>query len=70
MGLIKSGLASGNTIVTNSRHYEALINASNSLAEVREGLDNNITGDFLAIDIRKSLHHLGEITGEININSA
>ena len=65
VGLIKSGLASGNTIVTNSRHYEALINASNSLAEVREGLDNNITGDFLAIDIRKSLHHLGEITGEI-----
>ncbi len=63
--LIKSGLASGNTIVTNSRHYEALVNASNSLAEVRQGLDDNITGDFLAIDIRKSLHHLGEITGEI-----
>ncbi len=64
--LIKSGLASGNTIVTNSRHYEALINSGNSLAEVRAGLDNNITGDFLAIDIRKALHHLGEITGEIS----
>ena len=63
--LIKSGLASGNTIVTNSRHYGALVNAGNSLSDVRAGLDSNITGDFLAIDIRKALHHLGEITGEI-----
>jgi tRNA modification GTPase len=53
------------SIVTNARHYEALSKALSSLDDVRTGLDNNITGDFLAIDIRKSLHHLGEITGEI-----
>ena len=63
--LITSGLNAENSIVTNARHYEALSKALASLIEVRKGLNNNITGDFLAIDIRKALHHLGEITGEI-----
>lgn len=53
------------TLVTNVRHLEALQNAYTSLLNVSAGLDNNITGDFLAVDIRASLHHLGEITGEI-----
>jgi tRNA modification GTPase len=51
--------------VTNIRHYEALTQAYKSLQEVLTGMENAITGDFLAIDIRKALHHLGEITGEI-----
>jgi tRNA modification GTPase len=63
--LIASGLNAENSIVTNARHYEALSKALASLIEVRKGLNNNITGDFLAIDIRKALHHLGEITGVI-----
>jgi len=42
-----------------------LNNAQVSLTEVLTGLKNGITGDFLAIDIRQSLHHLGSITGEI-----
>lgn len=54
-----------NTVVTNARHYEALSRANESLTKVLEGLDSNITGDFLAMDIRQALHHLGEITGEI-----
>ncbi len=54
-----------NTVVTNARHYEALSRANESLQKVLEGLDANITGDFLAMDIRQALHHLGEITGEI-----
>jgi tRNA modification GTPase len=62
---IETGLTSSSTVVTNARHYEALSNALNSLIDVRKGLDQDITGDFLAIDIRKALHHLGEITGEI-----
>ncbi len=57
---------SGETIVTNARHHEALKKASISLNEIVDGLDKGITGDFLAIDIRKTLYHLGEITGEIN----
>ncbi|GAA4837994.1 tRNA uridine-5-carboxymethylaminomethyl(34) synthesis GTPase MnmE [Algivirga pacifica] len=55
----------GNTVVTNARHYQSLYETQQSLDEVLQGLNNNITGDFLALDIRTCLHHLGEITGEV-----
>ncbi|MDH5476090.1 MAG: tRNA uridine-5-carboxymethylaminomethyl(34) synthesis GTPase MnmE, partial [Cyclobacteriaceae bacterium] len=55
----------GNTIVTNIRHYENLLQTRNALKDVLTGLGNNVTGDFLAMDIRQALHYLGEITGEI-----
>ncbi len=55
----------GNTIVTNIRHYESLINTQEALEKSLEGLDLGITGDLLAEDIRQSLYHLGLITGEI-----
>jgi tRNA modification GTPase len=58
-------LNSGETIVTNLRHYESLVNAKNSLEDVIKSIDLSISGDFMAIDIRKSLHYLGLITGEI-----
>lgn len=54
-----------NTVVTNIRHYESLQKSSNALSDVLNGLSSNITGDLLAMDIRQSLHFLGEITGEI-----
>jgi len=64
---VKSGMAnSGETIVTNARHFEALTKAAVALTDIRNGLDSGITGDFLAIDIRKTLYHLGEITGQIS----
>ncbi|MDR2917406.1 MAG: tRNA uridine-5-carboxymethylaminomethyl(34) synthesis GTPase MnmE [Tannerella sp.] len=50
-------------IVTNVRHYEALCRAGESIERVMEGLDNNLSGDLLAQDIRECLHFLGEITG-------
>lgn len=53
------------TIVTNARHYDALKHLSNSLADVLQGLDNNIPSDLIALDIRQCLHYLGLITGEI-----
>ncbi len=53
-------------IVTNARHYEILKNAHKAILRVLDGLDNGITGDFLAQDIRECLHYLGEITGEIS----
>ncbi|SOE22878.1 tRNA modification GTPase trmE [Spirosomataceae bacterium TFI 002] len=56
---------SGDIVVTNLRHYEHLIKTNEALEEVLTGLDNGVTGDFLAQDIRLSLHHLGEITGTI-----
>jgi len=52
-------------IVTNARHYEALEKASVALQRAIDGLNSGITGDFLAQDIRETLHYLGEITGEI-----
>jgi len=53
-------------IVTNVRHFEALTRAHESIERVQLGLDNLISGDFLAQDIRECLHYLGEITGEIS----
>jgi tRNA modification GTPase len=55
----------GNTIVTTIRHYDSLVKTRQSLLDILEGLDRHITNDFLAMDIRRSLHYLGEITGEI-----
>ncbi|WKN43620.1 tRNA uridine-5-carboxymethylaminomethyl(34) synthesis GTPase MnmE [Tunicatimonas pelagia] len=52
-------------IVTNLRHYESLKSAYNNLQQVISGIDQGITHDFLAQDIRYSLHALGEITGDI-----
>lgn len=53
-------------IVTNVRHFAILKNAHEAILRVLTGLDAQITGDFLAQDIRECLHYLGEITGEIN----
>ncbi len=53
------------TIVTNARHYEILLKCKESLVKVEEGLEMEIPGDLLAMDIRETLHHLGEITGQI-----
>ncbi|MBT6170802.1 MAG: tRNA uridine-5-carboxymethylaminomethyl(34) synthesis GTPase MnmE [Flavobacteriaceae bacterium] len=52
-------------IISNSRHYEALKKALKAIEEVNKGLKNNISGDLLSVDIRRSIEHLGEITGEI-----
>ncbi len=54
------------TIVTNARHVEALRNTNFALTKILEGLNNNVTGDFLAMDIRAALHYLGSITGDIS----
>jgi tRNA modification GTPase len=59
-------LKASDTTLTNLRHYESLVKTQEALDEVLTGLDNGITGDFLAQDIRLSLHHLGEITGNIS----
>ena len=53
------------TIVSNSRHYDSLHKAFESLDAVLNGLTGGLTGDFIAMDIRQALYHLGEITGEI-----
>ncbi len=54
------------TIVTNARHYEALTRALEAIRRVQTGMDRQVSGEFLAQDIRECLEYLGEITGEIS----
>jgi tRNA modification GTPase len=54
------------TIISNSRHYEALENTKLSLQKVLEGMDSGLSSDFVAMDIREALFHLGMITGEVS----
>ena len=53
-------------IVTNARHYEALIHAHDAILRTLDGLQTGLSGDFLAQDIRECMHYLGEITGQIS----
>jgi tRNA modification GTPase len=53
------------TIVTNARHVESLKRLLYALNDVAVGLENEVTGDLLALDIRQALHYLGTITGQI-----
>lgn len=54
------------TVITNARHHHALQQVLSSLTDIRNGMDNNIPGDLIALDIRRCLHYLGEITGEVS----
>ena len=56
------------TIVSNARHYEALMKTSEALEKVSIDLENGTTGDFIALDIRAAMRSLGNITGEIEID--
>ncbi len=62
---VKKFNISNDVIVSNSRHYQALVNANEAIEQVEEGFNNDITTDLIAIDIRQALHELGTITGEI-----
>lgn len=54
------------TLVTNARHYEALVRAASALERVRAGLHiATLPPDLIAQDLREALYHLGEIVGEI-----
>ena len=61
-----NALDNNNTIVTNQRHYEQLKNTLSELEIVIEGLNNGVSGDLLAVNIKQSLFHLGLITGEVS----
>lgn len=54
------------TIVTNARHVEALRQTESSLEKAKWGLETNVTGDFIAMDIRQAMFDLGTITGDIS----
>lgn len=58
-------LRNDETIVTNSRHYDALLKALEEIEKVQYGLDSGLSGDLMAIDIKEALYHFGEITGQV-----
>ncbi len=67
--LVNTGALSNNeTIVTNSRHFEALHNALTAITAVQQGIDLEISTDLFSIDIRECLRHLGNITGEYDVD--
>ena len=63
--IVTGNIETENIIITNARHYEALQKVSDSLTDIKNGLDEKISGDLIALDIRRCLHYLGEITGQI-----
>jgi tRNA modification GTPase len=63
--VISGQVQAEDTIVTNARHYHALKEVAKSLTDIKKGLDDKLAGDLLSLDIRRALHYLGEITGEI-----
>jgi tRNA modification GTPase len=75
MGELKSWLSSqvlGNfntqsdIIVSNARHLDALQKTKESLEKALYGLETQVTGDFVAMDIRQAMFWLGSITGQIS----
>lgn len=64
--VLQGQIQTESTIVTNARHYHALKEVQKSLQDIKAGLDNKTSGDLLSLDIRRCLHYLGEITGEVS----
>lgn len=65
-GVQTGAIANHDTVITNSRHYDALVKALTEIDRVQEGIAQGLSSDLLAIDIRQALYHFGEITGEIS----
>ncbi|MBP8240124.1 MAG: tRNA uridine-5-carboxymethylaminomethyl(34) synthesis GTPase MnmE [Saprospiraceae bacterium] len=64
--VLEGKLHSEHTVVANARHYDALLKSSESLTDALRSIETGISGDFIAMDIRRALTFLGEITGEIS----
>ena len=66
LGFINTGaLRNNETIVTNTRHYNALLKALEEIEKVQFGMQEELPSDLLSIDVREALYHLGEITGQV-----
>ena len=58
-------ISSGDVVVTNVRHYEALTRALKEIKEVKHSLELGLSGDLVSEHLRAAIHHLGEIVGEV-----
>lgn len=66
--VIREDISPDQSIVTNVRHQAALQQVARSLEDIRTGLEQGLSGDLLAIDIRRCLGYLGEITGQVDVD--
>ena len=62
-------VSQSDVIVTNLRHYEALVRALDSIHRVQDGLQMQLSGDFVSQDLRECIHHLSDIVGEVSTDS-
>ena len=62
---VKEKSITSDIVVSNSRHYEALINTLNALDQVEQGFKTDLPTDLITIDLKQALHYLGTITGEV-----
>ncbi len=65
LAISQSGVQNNN-VISNARHYESLSKAAESLEQVVQGINQDVSSDFVAMDIRHALNYLGEITGTIS----
>ncbi|MCX7744043.1 MAG: tRNA uridine-5-carboxymethylaminomethyl(34) synthesis GTPase MnmE [Flavobacteriales bacterium] len=63
--VMEGGIQEGQILVSNIRHYEALMQAAEMLNKVLFDLDSRISSELLAMDIRQALYHIGEIVGQV-----
>jgi len=63
--VMQGAINTENSIITNARHLDALKEVQKCITDIEEGMQQQLPGDLLALDIRRCLHYLGEITGEI-----
>ena len=62
-------ISNNETIVTNLRHYDELQHTLHEINTITQGIKDGVSGDFLAINIRQALFHLGSITGEVTTDT-
>ena len=59
-------LRNNETIITNTRHYDSLLKALDEIQKVKHGLENNLSSDLMALDIKEALYQFGTITGQVS----
>ena len=60
--------SSSEVVLANVRHYNAMIKTLEAIGSVQQGLEEGLSGDLLAVDLKEALYALSEITGAIDVD--
>lgn len=66
--VMKNGRPGSDTIITNTRHLEILQQIATAVADIRQGMEDDLSGDLLSHHIRQALFYIGELTGEVQVD--